>query len=247
MPLSVSGILLDIEGTTTPIDFVCSVLFPYARAHLREYLDAHATSPEVVNALELLHVERERETQAGHDWQLEPSTDAAAGYALWLMDQDRKSTGLKTLQGLIWQKGYERGDLRGVVFPDVAPALERWHAEGCDVRIFSSGSMLAQRLLFSTCAEGDLTMFIRGYFDTTTGSKKEAASYGAIAQAFNLQPARILLISDVVDELDAARAAGIETRLAVRPGNAPVADAHGHVPIASFDEIPLAGSCGTKL
>ena len=153
------------------------------------------------------------------------------------MDQDRKSTGLKMLQGLIWKEGYDRGELRGVVFPDVAPALERWHAQGRDVRIFSSGSVLAQRLLFATCPEGDLTRFIRGYFDTTTGSKKDAASYRIIAQAFGLTPDRILFASDVVEELDAARVAGMETRLAVRPGNAKVHDPNGHPFVSSFDEM----------
>lgn len=231
MPLSSSGILLDIEGTTTPVDFVYSVLFPYARQHLREYLAAHAADREVAEALEALKRERGAETT------LDQRAADLADYALWLMDRDRKSTGLKTLQGLIWREGYERGDLQGVVFPDVGPALQRWHAEGRDVRIFSSGSVLAQRLLFSRCPEGDLTRFIRGYFDTTTGPKKEATSYRRIAQAFDLPAARILFISDVVEELDAARDAGMETRLAVRPGNRPVPDPHGHSAIVSFDEL----------
>lgn len=228
----IRGILLDIEGTTTPIDFVSSVLFPYARLRLRPYLDEHAAIPGVANALNELRRERTRETRTDA-----PPWHAAVAYALWLMDQDRKSTGLKTLQGLIWKEGYDRGELRGVVFPDVAPALERWHAQGRDIRIFSSGSVLAQRLLFATCPEGALTKFIRGYFDTTTGSKRDAASYRVIVQAFGLPPDRILFISDAVEELDAARDAGMATRLAVRPGNAPTLDAKGHPSVSAFDEI----------
>lgn len=224
------GILLDIEGTTTPIDFVSSVLFPYARLHLREYLDQHAAIPDVATALNALKRERAREIRVD-------APAAIADYARWLMEHDRKSTGLKMLQGLIWKEGYDRGELRGVVFPDVAPALEKWRAQGRDVRIFSSGSVLAQRLLFATCPEGDLTRFIRGYFDTTTGSKKGAASYRVIARAFDLPPDRLIFVSDLVDELDAARAAEMQTRLAVRPGNAKVDDANGHTPVRTFDEI----------
>jgi enolase-phosphatase E1 len=214
--MSAPAILLDIEGTTTPIDFVHSVLFPHATRRLPAFVSAHATEPDVAKAMRELG-----------------SIDAA----LRLMDQDAKPTPLKTLQGLIWKDGYERGDLRGVVFADVAPALTRWHADGRDVRIFSSGSILAQRLLFSTCAEGDLTRFLRGYFDTTTGPKKDAASYRAIAAAFGVPPGRIIFVSDVVEELDAARAAGMDTRLAVRAGNAPVPDPHGHEAISTFDEL----------
>ncbi|MBI1874872.1 MAG: acireductone synthase [Acidobacteria bacterium] len=229
-PSNIRGVLLDIEGTTTPIDFVYSVLFPYARQQLRSCLDALTARSEGAEALDELRRERARETRAD-------APRAIEDYALWLMDEDRKSTGLKTLQGLIWRKGYELGELRGVVFADVAPALERWHGQERDVRIFSSGSVLAQRLLFSTCPEGDLTRFIRGYFDTTTGSKKDAASYRVIAQAFELPPDRIVFVSDLVDELDAARAAGLATRLALRPGNLKVNDANGHPSIRSFDEI----------
>lgn len=214
--MSAPALLLDIEGTTTPIAFVSAVLVPYARRRLADFVAAHANDPDVAQALREL---------------------GSMSAALRLMDEDIKSRPLKTLQGLIWKDGYECGELRGVVFPDVAPALARWRADGRDVRIFSSGSILAQRLLFSTCAEGDLTHFIRGYFDTTTGSKKDAGSYAAVAAAVGLPPERIVFVSDVVDELDAARAAGMETRLSVRPGNAPVPDAHGHEAIATFEDL----------
>lgn len=214
-----AGVLLDIEGTTTPIAFVHSILFPYARRHLAGFVGAHADDADVRRAMDEL---------------------GSIEHALALMDQDVKSTPLKTLQGLIWKEGYERGELRGEVFPDVPPALVRWQADGRDVRVFSSGSVLAQRLLFSTCPEGDLTRFIGGYFDTTIGSKKDAASYTAIADACGLPSGRIVFVSDVVDELDAARAAGMETRLAIRPVNAPVPDRRGHRPITTFDDMRQA-------
>jgi len=135
------------------------------------------------------------------------------------MDQDRKSTALKNLQGKIWQEGYRRGELHGDVYPDVPAALERWHGAGLDVRIYSSGSILAQQLVFSTTRYGDLTRFLNGYFDTTTGPKTESSSYHVIASAFALPAPEILFISDVVRELDAAKEAGLQTRLAIRPGN----------------------------
>jgi enolase-phosphatase E1 len=135
------------------------------------------------------------------------------------MDHDRKSTALKTLQGRIWQEGYRSGELHGEVFPDVPVALERWSQAGRDIRIYSSGSILAQQLLFSTTRRGDLTRFLKGYFDTTTGPKGEVSSYTAIASAFGLRANEILFISDVTRELDAASAAGFEVLLSIRPGN----------------------------
>src|SRR5688500_9642896 len=137
------------------------------------------------------------------------------------MDQDRKSTALKKLQGEIWQKGFENGSLRGEVFDDVPDALQRWEREGADVWIYSSGSVLAQRLLFSTTPYGDLTRFLKGFFDTTTGPKTEAASYAAIARAVGLPPEHITFVSDSPAELRAAEEAGLAVVCSVRPGNAP--------------------------
>lgn len=237
----IRGVLLDIEGTTTPLDFVHSVLFPYARAHVPTFFRRDPSSPEVQAILDQLARDRAAETAPNApSWsEADPLSRraAAVAYVFWLMDQDRKSTALKTLQGLVWREGYERGELKGVVFPDVPRAFARWSDRGLDVRIFSSGSVLAQRLLFSSCPEGDLTRFLRSFFDTSTGSKKDAASYRAIAEAFGLSPDRILFISDLVAELDAARMAGMATRLAVRPGNPAVEDDHGHRSISTFDEL----------
>jgi enolase-phosphatase E1 len=205
------GILLDIEGTTTPISFVYDVLFPFARAHAHEHLDEEAQGS--------LKVEYDIDVAKGlHP---PPWSSGALAYVHWLMDQDRKSTALKSLQGKIWQEGYRRGELHGDVYPDVPPAFERWHRDGIDIRIYSSGSTLAQQLIFSTTPYGDLTRFLTGYFDTTTGPKTETASYTTIASAFALSASDILFISDVVRELDAATAAGLQARLAIRPGNHP--------------------------
>jgi enolase-phosphatase E1 len=232
----VRGVLLDIEGTTTPIRFVYDVLFPFARAHAGTFLNMGANNPEIQDVVEALH--REHGVDAGRDPDVPPWTgpEAALTYTHWLMDRDRKSTALKRLQGLIWKEGYREGTLRGEVFPDVAPALERWSRNGVDTRIFSSGSVLAQKLIFSTTPVGDLTRFLKGYFDTETGPKTEAPSYARIAKEFGLEPREIVFVSDVTRELDAAHAAGMQTALAVRPGNPPQAQGLHRV-ISSFDEL----------
>jgi enolase-phosphatase E1 len=155
-----------------------------------------------------------------------------------LMDQDRKSTGLKSLQGKMWEEGYRAGDLRGEVYPDVPPALERWRRQGIDVAIFSSGSVQAQRSLFASTPAGDLTRFIRAYFDTTTGPKTAPDSYARIAAALGRSPSEVLFLSDVAAELDAARTAGMRTALCVRPpGSAPSPSAHPV--ISTFDGVAV--------
>jgi enolase-phosphatase E1 len=220
------GILLDIEGTTTPISFVYDVLFPYARAHVSENLIA-----EDIEAFRFSYKEDLRNGFSPPAW-----SDAPVAYVHWLMDQDRKSTALKNLQGRIWLTGYRQGALHGVVFEDVPLALERWRKEGMDVRIYSSGSKLAQQLLFSSTKSGDLTKFLNGYFDTTSGPKIEADSYALISRAFACGSAEILFISDVVRELDAARTAGMQTALSIRPGNHPQVPGT-HRTVLSFEEI----------
>lgn len=225
--MPVRGILLDIEGTTTPISFVYDVLFPFARRNVSEYLK-HAD----VTDLKREHDEDIRRGTNPPPWSVEP-----VAYIHWLMDQDRKSTALKNIQGKIWLEGYESGELHGEVFRDVPPAFERWHGSNIGIRIFSSGSILAQRLLFTSTAAGDLTKFIRGYFDTTTGPKNDPSSYAAIGKSFDIPSPEILFVSDVTRELDAARAAGMQTLLCVRPGNHPQ-PAHDHAVVRSFEGIP---------
>jgi 2,3-diketo-5-methylthio-1-phosphopentane phosphatase len=154
-------------------------------------------------------------------------------YVYWLMDRDRKSTALKSLQGKIWKTGFESGELKGTLFDDVPEALQRWSVEG-RVAIYSSGSVEAQRLFFRYSTAGDLTPLVSGYFDTRTGPKMECASYAAIAAAMDVAPPDVLFFSDSVRELDAAREAGCGTRMVVREGNAPLEDAHGHRVVESF-------------
>jgi enolase-phosphatase E1 len=225
----VRGVVLDIEGTTTPVSFVYDVLFPYAAEHLQSYVESHTGRPELAEAVRLLEHEAEGDMASGTT----PPSPGVVDYARWLMKQDRKSPGLKLLQGLIWESGYADGSLHGDVYPDVPGALARWQGEGRSVAIYSSGSELAQRLLFSTTAFGDLTPLIARHFDTGVGPKRDAASYGRIAAAMALPPGQLLFVSDTIAELDAARDAGMQAILCVRDDGAPVPpDA-----IRSFDEF----------
>ena len=238
------AILLDIEGTTTPIAFVHEVLFSFARTHLRDYLAKHFDSKDVVADVNLLREEHKQDVSEGK--QPPPLTEAPddiesiAAYVNWLIDKDRKSTGLKSLQGKIWQEGYSDGTLRAQVFPDVAPALARWRVAGLNVSIFSSGSVLAQQLLFAHTESGDLTPFINNYFDTSVGKKGESESYSRIAEALEVPASEVLFVSDVVAELAAAREAGMEVALSVRPGNQPQPSADQYTAIQSFDELGSA-------
>jgi enolase-phosphatase E1 len=237
----VRAILLDIEGTTTPVDFVTRVLFPYARERVREFLGRRGTDPAVRADVAGLRAEHDADDRAGAapppwpDGTPAESLDSAVAYVHWLMDRDRKSTALKALQGRIWEEGYQAGHLRGQVYPDVPRAFARWRAEGRDVAIFSSGSVLAQKLLFSRSEAGDLTPFLRAYFDTTTGAKGDAESYRKIARALGQAPEAVLFLSDLTAELDAARAAGMTTGLCVREGGLP-ASTH-HPVVRRFDEV----------
>ena len=156
---------------------------------------------------------------------------------LALMNQDSKTPALKELQGHIWEDGYNTGELVGAVFDDVKPALERWRQQGVAVAIFSSGSVLAQKLLFGHSSAGDLTPLLRWYFDTAVGAKTDPASYRRIASSIGESPDAVLFVSDIVAELDAARATGMQTALSIRPGNATVASGHGHRSISSFEEL----------
>lgn len=240
--LGVRGVLLDIEGTTTPISFVYDVLFPYARTHLREFLTAHGPSGLLAEVDAQLREEHAADVARGDSPPSLPA-DMSSGnvvdlepYVLWLMDRDRKSTGLKLLQGMIWQRGFADGTLRGELFPDVAPALERWRSSSIDVAIYSSGSVLAQRLIFGHTRAGDLTPRINQFFDATIGPKRAAASYRHIASELHYAPNELLFLSDVHAELSAARAAGFQAMLCVRPGN-PESAREDETTVESFDDI----------
>lgn len=229
--------LLDIEGTTTSVSFVYETLFPYAAERLASTCAERAAEPAVAAALARLRAEHAAEAASGAA--LPPFGDGAP-YARHLMAADRKSTGLKELQGLIWERGYAAGELSGHVFPDVPPALAAWRAEGVRLRVFSSGSRHAQQLLFGHTEHGDLTPLFDGFHDTTTGGKLDPASYHAIAAAFALPAAGLLFLSDTAAELDAAAAAGYRCGLLERPGNRPQ-HAAGIPTFRSFAEISPVG------
>lgn len=235
------AVLLDVEGTTTPISFVYDVLFPYARDHIGMFLQTHMSDPEVQTQIQLLREAHETDQKSGMvppAWNAEHELDSLERYALWLMDKDRKSTVLKWLQGRIWTEGYRRKELHGIVFPDVPPALKRWHRASRKIAIFSSGSILAQQDLFAHSESGNLSPYIDDYFDTTVGEKQTSASYGRIAARLGEACEDILFVSDVVGELDAARAAGCDTRVCVRPGSQPPpGHADNHELIRSFDDL----------
>jgi len=236
------AVLLDIEGTTTPVEFVYETLFPFARQHVREFLEQHLSSDGVradVRALRQEHradMEKGSAPPAWNEGAEGSLVGAAVSYVHWLMDQDRKSSALKSLQGKIWEGGYRSGLLRGQVYADVPLAFERWKKQGKAIHIFSSGSVLAQKLIFAHTTEGDLTPYLDGYFDTTTGAKASAASYHSIGEKIGAPPAEVLFVSDVTAELDAARAAGMATALCVRPGSREPEES-AHPIVRTFDII----------
>lgn len=233
----ITALLLDIEGTTTPIDFVYEVLFPYARAHARPYLADHLF--EVRSDIASLIEENANDVRRAFNPPLiEPSDelDSIVAYIHWLMDRDSKTTALKSIQGKLWDEGYRRGELHSKVFEDVPRAFARWRQQGKAICIYSSGSVLAQKLLFAHTEAGDLTPYISGFFDTNTGPKREADSYTRIASELRLPSRQIVFVSDLTGELDAAAAAGFETLLCIRAGNHNQPPT-SHKAIRSFDEI----------
>jgi enolase-phosphatase E1 len=238
--LTARGVLLDIEGTTSSVSFVFDVMFPFVLRELDAWVLKHWGSADVDRVCE--QMARDAGFRSSADWL--PGTDAAARETMkaevrQLMARDVKATGLKLLQGLIWESGFASGELQAEIFPDVLPALKRWTAAGLDVRIYSSGSVHAQHLFFGHTIEGNLLGYFQGHYDTQIGGKKESASYTAIAASFKLPPGEVLFVSDIVAELDAAAAAGMQTALAARPGNAPQGDSHQHLVITSFAELDI--------
>ncbi len=235
--------LLDVEGTVAPLTLTTDTLFPYARRRFAIFLERSRHDEQVREDLRLL--EQENRAEQGEGIPRLPRIHGAADvesprfrldamvYLMWLMDRDRKSTALKSLQGKIWKAGFESGELKGALFEDVPEAFRRWSAEA-RVAIYSSGSVEAQKLLFRHSVFGDLTPWITGYFDTRTGPKMESRSYTEIAVAMESAPPEVLFFSDSVRELDAAREAGCGTRFVVRPANAAVEDPHGHSVVESF-------------
>ena len=226
----VKYVLTDIEGTTTSVKFVYDQLFPYFRSHIGD-LKSMIQQPDVQEAFRLtVKLSLDLEGRKLN------SVDEIINTLNRWSEEDRKITPLKSVQGILWEDGYKKGELKGHVYADVLPALEHWKSLGIQMGVFSSGSIAAQKLIFGYSELGDLTPFFSHYFDTTTGGKKEAETYPKIADAIGLQPSEIIFLSDITDELVAADAAGFQTVQLVRPGT----EASWKNTVKDFSEIELA-------
>ena len=221
---AVRAIVLDVEGTTTPVRFVKDTLFPFARARLALWIAEHGDEPETRAACEALAAYRD-----------EADADLAST-ALRLADADQKVTALKALQGLVWEAGYRDGAIVAPLYPDVAAALARWHEAGATLAIFSSGSVRAQQLLFRHTDAGDLTPQLTAYFDTTTGAKNAPTAYTAIAATLDIPPGEVLFLSDIRAELVAARAAGVHALGVAREADVPPPESDA---IRSFETLDI--------
>ncbi|WP_296702521.1 acireductone synthase [Thiocapsa sp. UBA6158] len=224
--MTVDAVVLDIEGTTTSVAFATEVLYPHARERLPNYVRRHRNEPEVAAIMD-------EARDAGGVW----NDEAVVVRMCHWMERDQKVTPLKDLQELIWEEGYRNGELMTPLYADVAPAMRNWHARGLRLYIYSSGSVHAQRLIYGHTVAGDLTPLLSGYFDTRIGHKRAADSYRRIAEAIGVPPQRILFLSDVREELDAAREAEWQTVWMMRAGLAGPAAAHRRA--TRFDRIPL--------
>lgn len=223
----IRAIVTDIEGTTSSLSFVKDVLFPYSRARMADFVHAHKDEPEVASLLD----KARQAAGGGFD-----NAQVTEQLVRWI-DEDKKLTPLKALQGMIWEEGYLKGDFQGHVYDDAVRQLKHWHAAGILLYVFSSGSVHAQKLLFSHTDHGDLTPLFSAYFDTCIGPKREMASYEAIARAIGLEAGDILFLSDVAEELEAAARAGMQTRWVVREGT--LRSDSAFVQVVDFDAIDL--------
>ncbi len=239
------AVLLDVEGTTTPVHFVYEVLFPYAQRELQVYLEQHWNDPHVQDDIDAMvdHIAQMPRDAKGQPCELpedqstlEAFRSAVIEHIQWQMDNDHKNTPLKSLQGRIWRSGYVGGEIKAPLFDDVPRAFVAWHKREIPVYIYSSGSVDAQKLLFAHTEDGDLSEYISGYFDTRTGHKKNADSYEIIAGEMGLPSNEILFVTDNLDEARAANEAGMKVALSVRPGNAHL-DAHDFPEIHTFDAL----------
>jgi enolase-phosphatase E1 len=239
MRFIVRGVLLDIEGTTSSISFVYDQMFPFVLRELDSFLAKHAADADVASAGDQIARDAGRESLAA--WCVECGTSSGQQTAVEvrrLMAADEKATGLKQLQGLIWKSGFDSGELRAHVFADVPEAIESWRNDGLDIRIYSSGSVQAQKLFFGHTERGDMLSLFAGHYDTQTGPKKKASSYLTIAKEYELAADEILFVSDNTEELDAARQAGMPVVLCRRPGN-PTPPPHEYPIIDDFSSLCL--------
>ena len=222
----IQWILTDIEGTTTEVSFVYDILFPYFRAHMDQWKTVDsAPMNDVLEQTRLLVLEEQSINLTSKEALFEQLRQ-------WSIE-DRKVTPLKTFQGMVWEQGFKSGAIKGHMYPDVKPALERWTAMGMKLAIFSSGSIAAQKQLFGFSTEGDLTPYFSAYFDTTTGMKRDEQTYQLIVQQLNTPANNVLFLSDIHQELEAAHAAGLRTLQLVRPGT----QANWSWCVADFSEI----------
>lgn len=234
-------ILLDIEGTTTPIAFVHKALFTYAAENIEGFLERNYERPEIWESIRDLHVlyEDDSEDRMPSEWiltQSESDIAATSEYFRWLISKDSKAGAMKALQGHVWEEGFRSGNLRGEVYPDVPAAMERWINQGKRICIYSSGSTLAQRLIYSSTEFGDLTEYISNFYDTSVGHKRDEKSYSNIAKSENVLAGSILFLSDVSEELDAAERAGMKTILVDRDSNVEMKN-YTHTTIKDFEEL----------
>ncbi|XP_067412970.1 enolase-phosphatase E1 [Emydura macquarii macquarii] len=255
VPAEVAVILLDIEGTTTPITFVQDTLFPYIKDNVKEYLRAHWEEEECQQDVGLLRKQAEEdssldgvvpiplETGNGED-EIERVIQAVVDNVYWQMSLDRKTTALKQLQGHMWRAAYATGRMKGEFFEDVVPAIRKWREAGMKVYIYSSGSVEAQKLLLGYSTEGDILELFDGHFDTKIGHKVESESYRRIATSIGCSTNNVLFLTDVTREANAAEEADMHVAVVVRPGNAGLTDDEKsyYSLITSFNELFLPSS-----
>ncbi|MBJ7497401.1 MAG: acireductone synthase, partial [Gemmataceae bacterium] len=230
-------VLLDIEGTTSAIDFVHTTMFDYARNNLEDFLVSSFETKETIEALEVFAQDEKQPSLAaflvGASSKAE-KIDRIVNLASQRMKEDSKATGLKALQGMVWRKGFNNGELKGHIYNDVPDAFNRWKKSGITIAIYSSGSILAQKIYFANTIFGNLGTLISNHFDTTSGPKRISSSYENITNILNAKAGDILFLSDVTEELDAAKTAGMGTGLLIRPGNKPAGN-NEHIAYHDFN------------
>uniref|UniRef100_A0A1A8GF91 Enolase-phosphatase E1 n=1 Tax=Nothobranchius korthausae TaxID=1143690 RepID=A0A1A8GF91_9TELE len=254
IPARTTTILLDIEGTTTPITFVKDILFPYVREHLEDHLSTHWEEDECKQDVHLLKKQIEEDMRQNracpvHTVDQTVHTDEEKAIrevvenVMWQMAADRKSTALKQLQGHMWRAAYTSGRIKGEIYPDVIPSIRMWREHGLKVYIYSSGSVEAQKLLFGHSVEGDVLDLFDGHFDTTIGAKVDAKSYRRIAERIGCRPEEITFLTDVIREAKAAEEASMNVLVVVRPGNMELTDEESasYNLITSFSQLQLMG------
>ena len=236
---SIEHVLLDIEGTVSDVRFVYNVMFPFAKKNMASFLERRWGSEEVKQAVEQVALDAGQPANRWNSPDGSSDRESLNQHLGQLMSGDSKSTGLKGLQGLVWKEGFESGELVAELFPDVLPAMQEWKALGLQVSIYSSGSVLAQKLFFGHTTQGDLTGLLSGHFDTTTGKKQDSQSYAKIAAALELPAKKILFVSDVAEELIAAQQAEMQVVASIRDGNKPLGASYTGPQVPSFGDIKL--------